>query len=113
MIIVDNLHRDLNMSALLPQTHKGKINSDPGKPGRETGSLLEVLQVQEGSHEGLLKHILCIFPIIYDAICPAQDHFGVAFAEFDKGNSVSRFRSREQYFFAHLVQTALDGKITG
>jgi hypothetical protein len=113
MIIVDNLHRDLNMSALLPQTHKGKINSNPCEPRRETGSLLEVLQVQEGSHEGLLKHILCILPILYDAICPAQDFVGVAVAELDKGNSVSRFRSPEQQFFAHLFQAAIDGKIIG
>src|ERR1700759_993197 len=101
------------MSALLAQTHKGKINGNPCEPGRETGSLLEVLQVEEGSQERLLKHILCILPILYDAICPAQDLVGVAFAELDKGNSVSRFRCREQHAFAHLVQAALAVKIIG
>jgi hypothetical protein len=69
--------------------------------------------VQEGSHEGLLKHILCVLPILYDAICPAQDFIGVAIAELDKGNSVSRFRSRDQQLFAHLVQAAFDLKIIG
>jgi hypothetical protein len=69
--------------------------------------------VQEGSHEGLLKHILCIIPVLYDAICPALDFIGVAFAELDEGNSVSRFRRRDQPFFTRLVQAALDGKIFG
>jgi hypothetical protein len=113
MIIVDNLHRDLNMSALLPQMHECEINRDPCEPGRETAPALEVLQVQEGPQERLLKHILCILPILYDAICPAQDLIGVAFAELDKGNSISRLRSRDQQVFAHLVQATLDGKIIG
>src|ERR1700683_1643807 len=111
MIIVDNLQRDLNMSALLRPSNKFKIDSNPCEPGRETGSLFEVLQVQEGPQERLLKHVLCILPIFYDAICPAQDLIGMAFAELDKGNHVSRFGSRDQQFFAHLIQTVLDGKI--
>ena len=111
MIIVDNIHRDLNVSPLLTQIHKGEINSNPCEPRRETGSLLEVLQVQEGPHEGLLKHILRILPVLYDAVCAAQNLIGVAFAELDKGNSVSRFRGRDQEFFAHFVQGAHDGKI--
>src|ERR1700761_1555128 len=111
LTIVDSFHRDLAMSTLLPQTHKCKINSNPCEPRRETGSLLEVLQVQEGPHEGLLKHILRILPVLYDAVCAAQNLIGVSFAELDKGNSVSRFRGRDQEFFAHFVQGAHDGKI--
>src|ERR1700688_4162518 len=92
-IIVGRAGRDLNVKAPLPQKHKCGIDRDPCEPGRETGSLLEVLQVNEGFHEGILKDILCILPILHDAIGPAEDHFGVACAKFNKGDSVPRLCS--------------------
>src|ERR1700761_1798618 len=78
MIVADNLHRGLNISALLPQTHECRIDSDPGEPRRETGSFLEFPHVQERFHELLLKYVLCILPILYDLICPAQDLVGMS-----------------------------------
>ena len=68
MILAETFHRDLNMPALLTQTHKCEINGNPCEPGRETASLFELLQVKEGSDEGLLKHILRILLILYDVL---------------------------------------------
>ena len=102
-IIVASVGRDFNATVLLPQNHKCGINRDSCEPGTETGSLLEVLQVNESFHEGILKDILCILPILYDPVCPAQNLFGVACAEFNKGNSVPRPCSRDQQCVAHLV----------
>src|SRR5258708_741690 len=94
-LIVHSVGRDLKVTALLPQKHQCGIDRDPCEPGRETGPLLEAVQVNEGFHERFLKDILCILPVLYDAISPAQNHLGVARAEFNKGNSVPRLRSRD------------------
>src|ERR1700730_183686 len=92
-VIVDTIGRDLNVTTPLPHHHKCVIYRDPCEPRRETGSLLKVLQVDESFYEGLLEHVLCILPILYDAIGPAQDLIGVAFAELNEGNGVPGLRS--------------------
>src|ERR1700691_5772968 len=113
MIIVSNIYRGLSVSALFPYTHKCRIDRNPGEPGRETGSLLEVLQVNEGFHQGFLANIFCILQILYDAVCPPQNLIGVSPAELEKGERVPTLCSRDQPRVGHPFQAAPYDRIIG
>jgi len=110
MIIVDNLHRDLNMSALFPQTHKCK--------------LIAILVSQDEKLDLSSKFFKCRKALMRDSWSTSSascQFFTMRYARCrillewrllssTKGNSVSRFRCRDQQLFTHLVQAALDGK---
>jgi hypothetical protein len=60
--------------------------------------------VNKGPHQGFLKHILCILPIVCYSIDLQQYTPGVALAEFNKGRGIAGPCHSNQHRFVREIR---------
>src|SRR5580692_481893 len=94
------LRRNFSYSALLAKLGERRINRDTRQPGGKAGPSIEVLQMQEGAEERILRGVFSVFAVSRDTLCDAEHPFRMTVAKFAEGVPVPMLGGSHQLFVA-------------
>src|SRR5215469_8234267 len=100
------VEEDVATTPVLAANHEGGINDDAGKPGRKCGGAAEALDVNEGTHQGILHRVFSVLPVPGDVERCFQQPAGVRFAKRFEACGMAASRSRQQAHFRFVLQRA-------
>ncbi len=100
------VHRDFPYSTFLSQLPQGRVNGDARQPGAKARPFIEIGEVHESAHEGVLHRVFRVLAIAGDPKCHPEDHLLVTFAKHAERSVVTAFRRGYQFGLAPSLYVA-------
>jgi hypothetical protein len=90
------IYRNLSRQTPFPKLHQGLVQGNADKPGGKLGILPESAQVLKGFQEGVLHHVLGVFPVVCQVVSDAKEFAVVPVYQFRKGSDISILAGMDQ-----------------
>src|ERR1700722_12999409 len=94
------IQRNFPYSAFLPELPQRRVDGDARQPGGKTGSFIEIGEVNESAHEGILHRVFRVLAIAGDPKRHPENHLRMTFTKHAERGTMTAFRGGYQFALA-------------